>query len=139
MVSSLPELPPPLSFICIIGILIVYVMCCYLIIDFISQDEETQSHEDHYSHAADYSSYFHISVEELQQITCLYRKGASSCCICAICLENLRHAEVCRVLPACHHQFHAHCIDPWLSKRLTCPTCRAPFRSNPGYPWFNST
>ncbi|XP_057793159.1 E3 ubiquitin-protein ligase Os06g0535400-like [Salvia miltiorrhiza] len=129
MVSSLPELPPPLSFLCIIGILIVYAMCCYLIIDFISEYQDDSPNEEH--HSADYSSYFHISVEELQEITCLYHnhnaKGAS---ICAICLENLRHAQVCRVLPACHHHFHAHCIDPWLSIRLTCPTCRAPFRSS---------
>ncbi|KAL1539555.1 E3 ubiquitin-protein ligase RING1-like [Salvia divinorum] len=128
MVSSLPELPPPLSLICIVGILIVYVMCCNLIIDFISQDEERQ--DEYNSSAANYSSYFHISVEELQEITCLCdnHKGGS---ICAICLENLRYPQVCRVLPACHHQFHAHCIDPWLSNSLTCPTCRAPFRPNP--------
>lgn len=131
MVSALPELPPPLSFLCIIGILIVYVMCCYLIIDFISQDEETTDADadDHDSITADRCSYFHISVEELQEITCLYHKVGSNCSTCAICLENLRHAEVCRVLPACHHEFHAQCIDPWLSKRFTCPTCRAPFRS----------
>ncbi|XP_047950376.1 E3 ubiquitin-protein ligase RING1-like [Salvia hispanica] len=133
MVWSLPELPPPLSFICIVGILIVYVMCSYLIIDFISQDEESQ--DEYYSNAANYSSsYFHISVEELQEITCLchnHNKGGGS--ICAICLENLRYPQFCRVLPACQHQFHAHCIDPWLSKSFTCPTCRAPFRPNPSF------
>ncbi|KAI3464970.1 hypothetical protein Pfo_021633 [Paulownia fortunei] len=131
MVSSLPDLPPPLSFICIIAILIVYVMCCYLVIDFISQDEESTTIADHDSQTADRTSYSHLSVEELQEITYLYHKVGPSCSICAICLENLRHAEVCRVLPSCHHEFHAHCIDPWLSKRLTCPTCRAPFRSRP--------
>lgn len=128
MVSSLPELPPPLSFICIIGILIVYAMCCYLIIDFISQDEES-TNSDQDSQTSYHSSYSHLSVEELQETTCLYHKVGSNCSTCAICLENFRRAEVCRVLPACHHQFHAQCIDPWLSKRFTCPTCRAPFRS----------
>ncbi|KAH6820806.1 hypothetical protein C2S53_018089 [Perilla frutescens var. hirtella] len=134
MVSSLPELPPPLSFLCIIGILIVYVMCCYLIIDFISQDEGPANADNDYQDsdtAANCSSYFHISVEELQEITRLYHKVGTSCSTCAICLENLRQSEVCRVLPACDHQFHAQCIDPWLWKRLTCPTCRAPFRSRP--------
>lgn len=123
MVWSVPELPPPLSFLCIVGILIVYVMCCYLIIEFISEDSEYE----YYSNNG--SSYFHISVEELQEITCLCHKGGGS--VCAICLENLRYPQVCRVLPACQHQFHAHCIDPWLSKSFTCPTCRAPFRPNP--------
>ncbi|GFP92672.1 E3 ubiquitin-protein ligase atl42 [Phtheirospermum japonicum] len=127
MVSSLPDLPPPLSFICIIAIIMVYVMCCFLVIDFISEDEEV-IFQDSQADANHNSSYYHLSVEELQEITCLYHKVGSNCSICAICLENLRRAEVCRVLPACRHEFHAHCIDPWLSKRLTCPTCRAPFR-----------
>ncbi|KAG8377766.1 hypothetical protein BUALT_Bualt08G0067500 [Buddleja alternifolia] len=128
MGSSLQDLPPPLSFICIIAILIVYVMCCYLIIDFISQDDENTSVGDPYQIADDQSSYSHLSVEELQEITYLYHRIGSNQSTCAICLENLRHADVCRILPACHHEFHALCIDPWLSKRLTCPVCRAPFR-----------
>ncbi|KAL7155277.1 hypothetical protein ABFS83_03G063900 [Erythranthe nasuta] len=127
MFYSLPDLPPPISFLCIIAILIVYVSCCYLVIDFISQDEE----EEETTIADDRSSFLHLSVEELQEITCLYlnKDAGTSNVICVICLESLRQAEVCRVMPACRHEFHAQCIDPWLSKRPTCPTCRGPFRS----------
>lgn len=125
----LPELPPPLSFLCIVALLLVYVCCCYLIIDFISEDRLTLIPDQDLPTVNQSSSYFHLSVEELQEITCLYHKVGASTSTCAICLENLRQAEVCRVLPACHHEFHAQCIDPWLSTRLTCPTCRAPFRS----------
>ncbi|KAK4390688.1 E3 ubiquitin-protein ligase [Sesamum angolense] len=129
MASSVADLPPPLSFICIIAVLIVYVICCYMIMDFLSQDEDDLTPFDQdSSQTPDHTSYSHFSVEELQEITCLYRGAGASCSVCAICLENLQHAEVCRVLPACHHEFHAQCIDPWLSKRLNCPICRAPFR-----------
>ncbi|KAK4429239.1 E3 ubiquitin-protein ligase [Sesamum alatum] len=127
MISSVADLPHPLSFVCIIAVLIVYVVCCYIVMDFLSQDEEETTGFDQDSPTGDHSSYSHFSVEELQEITRLYH-GAGSVCVCAICLENLQQAEVCRVLPACHHEFHAQCIDPWLSKRLNCPTCRAPFR-----------
>ncbi|KAL0351880.1 UNVERIFIED_CONTAM: E3 ubiquitin-protein ligase [Sesamum calycinum] len=130
MVSSVADLPPPLSFVCIIAVLIVYVICCYMVMDFLSQDEEDLTPFDQdSSQSPDHTLvYSHFSVEELQEITCLYRGAGASCSVCAICLENLQHAEVCRVLPACHHEFHAQCIDPWLSKRLNCPICRAPFR-----------
>ncbi|PIN06728.1 hypothetical protein CDL12_20715 [Handroanthus impetiginosus] len=120
MVSALPDLPPPLSFLCIIAIVIAYIMCCYLVIDFISQDDENiRAEQDLHS-----SSYSHLSVEELQEITFLYHRVGANFSTCAICLENLQQEEVCRVLPACRHEFHAQCIDPWLLKRLTCPVCR---------------
>ncbi|KAK6115357.1 hypothetical protein DH2020_007626 [Rehmannia glutinosa] len=92
------------------------------------QDDEISFDQDPHTAADDHNFYSHLSVEELQDMTCLYHKVGTNCSVCAICLENIRHAEVCRVMPACRHEFHAHCIDPWLSKRLTCPTCRTPFR-----------
>ncbi|GER49631.1 RING/U-box superfamily protein [Striga asiatica] len=130
MVPSLPDLPPHLSFICIMAILIVYLVCCYLVIDFISSQDEESPHQD--SICSNSSYYYHLSVEELKEITCLYHEVGPGHSICAICLENFRQAQVCRVLPACRHEFHAHCIDPWLSQSLTCPTCRTPFRPQIG-------
>ncbi|KAL0360686.1 UNVERIFIED_CONTAM: E3 ubiquitin-protein ligase [Sesamum radiatum] len=101
-----------------------------MVMDFLSQDEEDNAtaFDQDSSQTPDHTSYSHFSVEELQEITCLYHGAGASCSVCAICLENLQQAEVCRVLPACRHEFHVQCIDPWLSKRLNCPICRAPFR-----------
>ena len=43
---------------------------------------------------------------------------------CAVCLENFRAGERCRLLPNCKHSFHIQCIDSWLSKTAACPICR---------------
>jgi len=44
---------------------------------------------------------------------------------CAVCLENFKVGEICRLLPNCKHSFHAQCIDSWLSKTAICPVCRS--------------
>ncbi|PWA94026.1 RING-H2 finger protein ATL56 [Artemisia annua] len=43
---------------------------------------------------------------------------------CSICLEGFDVGEICRVLPACDHVFHAKCVDTWLVKVASCPVCR---------------
>ncbi|KAJ8750634.1 hypothetical protein K2173_015815 [Erythroxylum novogranatense] len=42
---------------------------------------------------------------------------------CTICLEQVNRGELVRSLP-CLHQFHTHCIDPWLRQQGTCPVCK---------------
>ncbi|KAH7298940.1 hypothetical protein KP509_25G065700 [Ceratopteris richardii] len=44
---------------------------------------------------------------------------------CPICLSEFVDAELIRVLPGCFHSFHAACLDEWLRRQATCPTCRA--------------
>lgn len=44
---------------------------------------------------------------------------------CAICLEEMAVAEPVVKLN-CTHLFHRPCIEPWLLRRTTCPTCRGP-------------
>uniref|UniRef100_A0A5B7BV41 Putative RING-H2 finger protein ATL56-like n=1 Tax=Davidia involucrata TaxID=16924 RepID=A0A5B7BV41_DAVIN len=43
---------------------------------------------------------------------------------CAVCLENFKLGDKCRLLPNCKHSFHAQCIDSWLLKTAICPICR---------------
>lgn len=40
---------------------------------------------------------------------------------CVVCMEAMKNP--CVELP-CRHQFHEHCIEPWLKMHSTCPTCR---------------
>ncbi|XP_002730880.1 uncharacterized protein LOC100376149 [Saccoglossus kowalevskii] len=42
--------------------------------------------------------------------------------ICAICLEQFKDGDELRVV-SCSHEFHRHCVDPWLIKNRTCPLC----------------
>lgn len=41
---------------------------------------------------------------------------------CAICLTDLENGNSMREL-VCNHDFHAECLDTWLSKRASCPLC----------------
>jgi len=47
---------------------------------------------------------------------------------CAVCLDHFKVGDKCRLLPNCHHCFHASCVDPWLIKSPFCPICRASTR-----------
>ncbi|GAA0150883.1 hypothetical protein LIER_43122 [Lithospermum erythrorhizon] len=49
---------------------------------------------------------------------------------CAVCLENLKEGDKCRLLPFCKHSFHADCVDVWLLKSTRCPICRTSAESS---------
>lgn len=70
-----------------------------------------------------------MSQEDIEKLPCFVfqakEKGISTPADCAICLDNFKVGDNCRMLPQCNHSFHAECIDLWLMKSLFCPICRA--------------
>lgn len=74
-------------------------------------------------------------VEKLPQFDFIAKeKGESSPVDCAVCLENFKVGDKCRLLPFCKHSFHARCVDSWLLKTPICPICRtsADYRNSKG-------
>lgn len=68
-----------------------------------------------------------MSANDLELLPCFdfkAREKGSSPVDCAVCLENFKMGDKCRLLPNCNHSFHAHCIDSWLLKTPFCPICR---------------
>ncbi|KAI6183412.1 RING-type domain-containing protein [Aphelenchoides bicaudatus] len=47
---------------------------------------------------------------------------------CAICMLDFERGQLIRFLP-CNHSYHNHCIDDWLLRSLTCPSCMEPVDS----------
>ncbi|OIT35624.1 ring-h2 finger protein atl13, partial [Nicotiana attenuata] len=70
-----------------------------------------------------------MSQEDIDKLPCFdfqaKEKGVNSPVDCAICLDNLKVGDKCRILPQCNHSFHAECIDLWLLKSPFFPICRA--------------
>lgn len=44
---------------------------------------------------------------------------------CPICMGELNVGDPVRFLP-CLHCYHVECIDDWLQRSLTCPSCLEP-------------
>ncbi|XP_057832642.1 uncharacterized protein LOC131043460 [Cryptomeria japonica] len=50
---------------------------------------------------------------------------------CPICIDDfVLGEEVIEMSCHPHHIFHCHCIQPWLQKHSTCPTCRREIHVN---------
>lgn len=53
----------------------------------------------------------------------MFADDSNACC--AICLGDFEEGDQLRRLPCQHQQFHAACVDHWLSKAGRCPLCVA--------------
>nr|CDS25886.1 ring finger protein 11 [Hymenolepis microstoma] len=42
---------------------------------------------------------------------------------CVICMIDYMPGDELRKMPMCTHFFHRACIDDWLTRSLTCPSC----------------
>ena len=49
---------------------------------------------------------------------------------CVICQEPLEEGCIMRKIKKCNHSFHMHCLDIWLERKITYPTCRADIRED---------
>eukprot|EP00917_Polyrhabdina_sp_WS-2016_P028252 GHVP01060323.1.p1 GENE.GHVP01060323.1~~GHVP01060323.1.p1 ORF type:complete len:585 (-),score=59.69 GHVP01060323.1:262-2016(-) len=49
--------------------------------------------------------------------------------MCLICRDNMNEPSACRRLP-CGHIFHTNCLQGWLDRQYTCPTCRVDLRAS---------
>uniref|UniRef100_A0A5B6YID6 Putative RING-H2 finger protein ATL56-like n=1 Tax=Davidia involucrata TaxID=16924 RepID=A0A5B6YID6_DAVIN len=68
-----------------------------------------------------------MSRDDLEKLPCFdfkAREKGSSPVDCAVCLDNFKVGDKCRLLPLCKHSFHAQCVDSWLLKTPICPICR---------------
>lgn len=52
-------------------------------------------------------------------------RAASLCSRCVICMMDFEYSDPIRFLP-CLHIYHVDCIDPWLMRSFTCPSCMEP-------------
>lgn len=123
---SPPSFPvPPYPFVGIAALVMFYALIMHLIVDFDRhRSEEDRSRDEILS--TDYEDSFGLSLEEIQKLPWFtYEVDLSS--ICAVCLDCLQNGDLCRMFSGCRHVFHAKCIDLWLVRRLTCPTCRCFF------------
>lgn len=51
-----------------------------------------------------------------------------SCYRCVICMNEFVIGDPLRYLP-CLHTYHKECIDDWLMRSFTCPSCMEPVES----------
>ncbi|PWA67990.1 zinc finger, RING/FYVE/PHD-type [Artemisia annua] len=102
--------PPPLSLLCIISIVTLYLMICYAVIGFIAKSEVLRV--DHTREVDKPPT--GLSLEELQKLRSFNHRineGDEDSLSCAICLDDFEDFEVCKRFPSCEHVFHSHCID----------------------------
>uniref|UniRef100_A0A914HAC8 RING-type domain-containing protein n=1 Tax=Globodera rostochiensis TaxID=31243 RepID=A0A914HAC8_GLORO len=58
----------------------------------------------------------------------MYTEGGKSAPECAICMGDFEEGDPIRFLP-CVHSYHLQCIDDWLLRSFTCPSCMEPVDS----------
>ncbi|KAL5777983.1 hypothetical protein ACOSP7_010909 [Xanthoceras sorbifolium] len=124
MLSSSPSQAPTFPFFGISALILIYAVILYLVIDFNCPADGIST-----TPSSIENRLSGLSLEEIQDLPC-FDCGNNITSICAVCLDGVNKGERCRRFPSCNHVFHAKCIDLWLVRRLTCPICRSPFKTN---------
>lgn len=58
----------------------------------------------------------------------IFVEGVKGDTECAICMGDFQSGDPIRFLP-CMHAYHLQCIDDWLLRSFTCPSCMEPVDS----------
>jgi len=61
----------------------------------------------------------------INQLPCGVYDGSKKHRECVICMNEFVVGEMVRYLPCCH-TYHKTCIDDWLMRSFTCPSCMEP-------------
>ena len=70
----------------------------------------------------------HPTEQQLEQATTVTMALRTQNDACAICQDMIEEGQTMRILNYCTHSFHRECIDTWLERHVTCPTCRHDIR-----------
>lgn len=70
-----------------------------------------------------------FGIKDIEQYKVLKKEEIPTYKECYICLKNFRKSSKVIQLP-CGHLFDEPCLEPWLEKNSTCPTCK--FELKPG-------
>ena len=66
-----------------------------------------------------------LDESQLQAIGEFSFEDIESSDVCTICMNLLKHEEICRTMPPeCCHTFHKVCIDEWFVHASHCPLCK---------------
>lgn len=63
-------------------------------------------------------------INALPQIQIDPKFEAAVCEQCTICQDSFRNGDKTYFLD-CFHQFHQECLEPWVRRVASCPTCRS--------------
>ena len=111
-------------------------------------DQDTHDEDGNQEGGGDHTSMYHPSSPDVSQMseeeqvrmatrlglieqlpTGVYRGSMEKRRECVICLVEFRSGDPLRYLP-CMHFYHAACVDEWLVRSLTCPSCMEPADAN---------
>lgn len=65
------------------------------------------------------------TMNDIQSNSEMFKHIGNSEEICTVCLSNFEEFQLCRRLSRCKHEFHAECIENWLTRCSVCPVCRS--------------
>lgn len=70
--------------------------------------------------------HIHTSHFDPQQHTTSFRKEG----LCVVCLEHFEEGQDVVYWPQCRHVFHKNCIENWIRRKRTCPTCKRVYQQD---------